>query len=273
VDSGYFRAISIPLVAGREFTENDTQQSARVMIINQTMAKEFWPNENPIGQRVTMNNWGPPLTGEIVGIVGDVKIDGIAADTYPAIYWLYFQFPQNFNAFVVRTEGDPNRLIAPIKERIWSVDKSLPISKIATMDQLISDSLARRRLYMVLLTVFAGSALLLAAVGIYGVMSYSVSQRIHEMGIRIALGAQARDVQMLVMRCGLTVALLGMTVGIAAALALTRLMSGLLFGVGPFDPFAFGAVAAVLMLVALLACYLPARRAARVDPIRALRID
>jgi putative ABC transport system permease protein len=126
---------------------------------------------------------------------------------------------------------------------------------------------------MVLLTVFAGSALLLAAVGIYGVMSYSVSQRIHEMGIRIALGAQARDVQMLVMRCGLTVALLGMTVGIAAALALTRLMSGLLFGVGPFDPFAFGAVAAVLMLVALLACYLPARRAARVDPIRALRID
>jgi putative ABC transport system permease protein len=141
------------------------------------------------------------------------------------------------------------------------------------MDQLISDSLARRRLYMVLLTVFAGSALLLAAVGIYGVMSYSVSQRIHEMGIRIALGAQARDVQMLVMRCGLTVALLGMTVGIAAALALTRLMSGLLFGVGPFDPFAFGAVAAVLMLVALLACYLPARRAARVDPIRALRID
>jgi putative ABC transport system permease protein len=273
VDSGYFRAISIPLVAGREFTENDTQQSARVMIINQTMAKEFWPNENPIGQRVTMNNWGPPLTGEIVGIVGDVKIDGIAADTYPAIYWPYFQFPQNFNAFVVRTEGDPNRLIAPIKERIWSVDKSLPISKIATMDQLISDSLARRRLYMVLLTVFAGSALLLAAVGIYGVMSYSVSQRIHEMGIRIALGAQARDVQMLVMRCGLTVALLGMTVGIAAALALTRLMSGLLFGVGPFDPFAFGAVAAVLMLVALLACYLPARRAARVDPIRALRID
>jgi putative ABC transport system permease protein len=273
VDSGYFRAISIPLVAGREFTENDTQQSARVMIINQTMAKEFWPNENPIGQRVTMNNWGPPLTGEIVGIVGDVKIDGIAADTYPAIYWPYFQFPQNFNAFVVHTEGDPNRLIAPIKERIWSVDRALPISKIATMDQLISDSLARRRLYMVLLTVFAGSALLLAAVGIYGVMSYSVSQRIHEMGIRIALGAQARDVQMLVMRCGLTVALLGMTVGIAAALALTRLMSGLLFGVGPFDPFAFGAVAAVLMLVALLACYLPARRAARVDPIRALRID
>ena len=273
VDSGYFRALGIPLLSGREFTENDNQQSTRVMIVNQTMAKQFWPNESPIGKRVTMNNWGPPLTGEIVGIVGDVKTNGIAADVYPMIYWPYFQFPQNFNAFVVRTEGDPNRLIAPIKERIWSVDKTLPISKIATMDQLISDSLARRRLYMVLLSVFAAAALLLAAVGIYGVMSYSVSQRMNEMGIRIALGAQSRDVLVLVMKRGLTVALLGMSIGIAAAFALTRLMASLLFGVRATDPFAFGAVAAVLMLVALLACYLPARRAARVDPIAALRID
>ena len=273
VDSRYFRAVGIPLIAGREFTENDTQQSARVMIISQTMAKEFWPNESPIGKRVTMKNWGPPLTGEIVGIVGDVKISGIAADTYPMIYWPYFQFPQNFNAFVVRTEGDPNRLIAPIKERIWSVDKNLPISKIATMDQLISDSLARRRLYMVLLSVFAGAALLLAAVGIYGVMSYSVSQRIHEMGIRIALGAQARDVLALVMKRGLSVALIGMTIGITAAFALTRLMSSLLFGISATDPFAFGAVAIALVLVALLACYIPARRATRVNPINALRLD
>jgi len=273
VDSGYFRAVGIPLITGREFTENDNQQSARVMIINQTMAKEFWPNESPIGKRATMKNWGPPLTGEIVGIVGDVKTSGIAADTYPMIYWPYFQFPQNFNAFVVRTEGDPNRLIAPIKERIWSVDRNLPISKIATMDQLISDSLARRRLYMVLLSVFAGAALLLAAVGIYGVMSYSVSQRIHEMGVRIALGAQARDVMTLVMKRGLSVALLGMTIGIAAAFAMTRLMSSLLFGISATDPFAFGAVAFALVLVALLACYIPARRATRVNPMNALRID
>jgi putative ABC transport system permease protein len=271
VDSGYFRAIGIPLITGREFTENDNQQSGRVMIINQSMAKEFWPNESPIGERVTMTHWGPPLTGEIIGIVGDVKTDGIAADIYPMIYWPYFQFPQNFNAFVVRAEGDPSRLIAPIKERIWSVDKTLPISKIATMNQLISDSLARRRLYMVLLTVFAGAALLLAAVGIYGVMSYSVSQRTNEMGIRIALGAQANDVLVLVMKRGLSVALLGVAIGIAAAYGLTQLMSSQLFGVSATDPVAFGAVVFTLLLVALLACYIPARRATRVDPMTALR--
>jgi predicted permease len=271
VDSGYFRAIGIPLVAGREFTENDTQQSARVMIINQTMAKQFWPNENPIGQRVTMKNWGPPMAGEVVGIVGDTRADGIAENIYPMIYWPYFQFPQNFNSFVVRADGDPTRLIAPIKERIWSVDRTLPISKIATMDQLISDSLARLRLNLILLSTFATAALLLAAVGIYGVMSYSVSRRTNEMGVRIALGAQASDVLMLILKQGVSVAALGMAVGIAAALALTRLMSSLLFGISATDPFAFGAVAIALMAVAVLACYIPARRATRVDPMTALR--
>ena len=271
VDSGYFHAIGIPLIDGREFTENDTQQSARVMIINQNMAKQFWPNESPIGKRVTMKNWGPPLTGEIIGIVGDTKADGIAADVYPMIYWPYFQFPQNFNAFVVRTDGDPSRMISAIKERIWSVDKTLPISGIATMDQLIYDSLARRRLNMVLLSIFASVALLLAAVGIYGVMSYSVSQRTNEMGIRIALGAQPRNVLMLILMQGLSVAALGMVIGIGAAFVLTRLMSSLLFGISATDPLAFGAVAIALTIVALLACYIPARRATRVDPMTALR--
>jgi predicted permease len=271
VDSGYFSAIGIPLIAGREFTENDTQQSARVIIVNQTMAKEFWPNESPIGKRVTMRNWGAPMTGEVVGIVGDTRADGIEENIYPMIYWPYFQFPQNFNSFVVRADGDPTRLIAPIKERIWSVDKTLPISRIATMDQLISDSLARRRLYLILLSVFAGAALLLAAVGIYGVMSYSVSRRTNEMGVRIALGAQATDVLVLILKQGLGVATLGMAIGIAAAFALTRLMSSLLFGVSATDPFAFGAVAIALMIVALVACYIPARRATRVDPMTALR--
>jgi predicted permease len=273
VDSGYFRAIGIPLIAGRDFSENDSHESARVMIINQTMAKEFWPNENPIGQRVTMKNWGTPLTGQIVGIVGDTKADGIAENTYPMIYWPYFQFPQNFNAFVVRAEGDPLRLVPSIKDHIWSVDKNLPISKIAMMDQLVSDSLARRRLYMVLLSTFAAAALLLAAVGIYGVMSYSVSQRTNELGIRVALGAQTRDVLILVMKRGLSVAMAGMAIGIAAAFALTRLMSSLLFGVRATDPLSFGAVAVVLMLIALVACWIPARRAARVDPITALRSE
>jgi putative ABC transport system permease protein len=162
-------------------------------------------------------------------------------------------------------------MISAIKERIWSVDKTLPISGIATMDQLISDSLARRRLNMILLGIFASVALLLAAVGIYGVMSYSVSQRTNEMGIRIALGAQPRNVLALILKQGLSLALIGMTIGIGAALALTRMMSSLLFGISPTDPFAFGAVAIALTIVALLACYIPARRATRVDPMTALR--
>ncbi|MGH9866199.1 MAG: FtsX-like permease family protein, partial [Candidatus Acidiferrales bacterium] len=273
IDPGYLRTMQIALLAGREFTERDNKDSARVMIINQTMAREFWPHESPIGKRVTMKDWGPPLTGEIVGVAGDVKTNGLDAAIGPAIYWPYSQFPVNFNTIVVRSDTDPLRLVSAVKSQIWSVDKNQPISKIATMEQVLSDSIAQRRLYLVLLGVFAGAALLLAAVGIYGVMSYSVSQRTHEIGIRLALGAEQTEILKLILGRGAKLTLLGVTTGIVAAMLLTRLMSSLLFGVDATDPATFAAVAVLLTLVALVACYIPARRAMRVDPMVALRYE
>lgn len=270
-DSGYFRTMGIPLLAGREFTEADRSPEHVVMLINQTMARRYWPNENPIGQRVTMKDWGPPLTGEIVGVVGDVKANGLDEAVLPMIYWPYFQFPELFNTIVVRSDGDPLALASAVKAAIWSVKKNQPISKMEALDQVLSESLARRRLYMVLLGIFAAAALLLAGVGIYGMVSYSVSQRIREMGIRIAVGAKRGDVLRLVLGQGTKVALVGIVVGIAAALGLTRLMASLLFGVSASDPLTFLGVAGLLTLVALAASFLPARRAMRVDPMVALR--
>jgi putative ABC transport system permease protein len=271
VDAGYFRAMEIPLLVGREFTEADGATNKRVMVINETMARQYWPNENPIGQRVTMKDWGPPLTGEIVGVVGDVKTNGLDAAVGPMIYWPYFQFPELFNTIVVRSDGEPTHLTPAVKAAIWAVNKNQPISRIETMEVVLSESLARRRLYMILLGVFAGAALLLAGVGIYGMVSYSVSQRIREMGIRIAMGADRGDVLRLVLGQGAKIAALGIGIGMVAALGLTRLMTSLLFGVSATDPLTFVGVAGLLTVVALGACFVPARRAMRVDPMVALR--
>jgi putative ABC transport system permease protein len=263
--------MGIPLLAGREFTEADNSIARSVMVINETMARQYWPSDSPIGQRVTMKDWGPPLTGEIVGVVSDVKTNGLDEAVGPMIYWPHFQFPELFNTIVVRSDGEPSRLLPAVKAAIWAVNKNQAISKIETMEQVLSESLARRRLYMVLLGVFAGAALLLAGVGIYGMVSYSVSQRIREMGIRIAIGAERGDVLRLVLGQGAKVAVLGIVIGIAAALGLTRLMTSLLFGVSATDPLTFAGVASLLTLVALGASFLPARRAMRVDPMVALR--
>ena len=271
VDPSYFRTMGIPLLAGREFTDADNATGKRVMVINETMARQYWPRETPLGQVVTMKDWGPPLTGEIVGVVGDVKPNGLDEVAGPMIYWPYFQFPQLFNTVVVRGEGDLFRLVPAVKAAIWAVNKNQPISRIETLEQVLSESLARRRLYMILLGVFAGAALLLVGVGIYGVVSYSVSQRTQEMGIRIAVGAERGDVLRLVLGQGARAALLGIAVGIAVALALTRLMASLLFGVSAADPLTFTAVALLLTLVALATSYIPARRAMGVDPMVALR--
>jgi len=200
-----------------------------------------------------------------------VKTNGLDAAVGPMIYWPYFQFPQDFNTVVVRSNRDPLQLVPALKSAIWSVDKNQPIAKIEMMDQILSESLAQRRLYLLLLGVFSAAALLLAALGIYGMVSYSVSQRAHEMGIRMAVGAERWDVLRLVLGEGGKIALLGIGSGIAAALALTRLMSSLLFGVSAADPETFACVAALLALIAMAACYIPARRATRVDPMVALR--
>jgi predicted permease len=274
-DPGYFSAMSIPLLAGRSFSERDTASSTRVVLINETLAHRFWPNsnDNPVGQHITMKDWGPPLTGEIVGVVGDVKGDGLDATVGPMLYWPYTQFGQIFNTMVVRTDDDPLRLASAVKNGVWSVDKDQTVSRMQTMDQILSDSVARRRLYVVLLGVFACVALLLAATGIYGVVSYSVTQRTREIGIRVALGAERFDVLQLIIAQATKLAVAGELLGLLVALGLTRLMSSLLFGISAADPLTFAGVAILLSAVALAACYIPARRAMRVDPMVALRYE
>jgi len=275
VDSGYFSAMGIPLLAGRDFTEHDNAGSARVVLVNETLARKFWPNpnENPIGRHITMKDWGPPLTGEIVGVVGDIKTNGLDTVVGPMLYWPYYQFGQIFNYMVVRTDGDPLRLASAVKSRIWSVDKDQPVSQIQTMNQILSDSVARRRLSVVLLGVFAWVALLLAAAGIYGVVSYSVTQRTREIGIRVALGAERVDVLQLIVAQAAKLALAGELLGFLVVLGLTRLLVSMLFGIAAADPLTFAGVAILLTAVALAACYVPARRAMRVDPIVALRYE
>ena len=272
-DPQYFSTMGIPLAAGRVFSEHDNAASARVVVINQTLARTFWPNGNPLGQRITMKDWGPPLTGEIVGVVGDVKTNGLDEQVGPMIYWSYYQFGLIFNSIVVRTESEPLQVVSAVKNRIWMVDKNQPVSQIQTMDRVLSQSLARRRLYVVLLGVFACVALLLAAAGIYGVVSYSVTQRTREMGIRVALGAERVDILRIIVLQAAKLALAGELAGLLVALTVTRLMTTLLFGITAADPFTFAGVVVLLSAVALAACYIPARRAMRVDPIIALRYE
>ena len=273
IDPNYFRAMGIPLRAGRPFAETDSPDSAKVMVINENMARRFWPNDDPIGKRVTMKDWGPPLTGEIVGIVGDVRADGMDTDVRPMIYWPYTQFPQIFDNIVIRTEGNPLNLVAAVKSQIWSVDPSQAVANVDTMEQVLASSVATRRFNLILITLFAATALALASVGIYGVISYTVSQRTHEIGIRMALGAQGSDVMKLVVAQGVTLTLAGVSLGVAAAIGLTRLMSTLLYGVSPTDVATFASVAVLLSVIALAACIIPARRATKVDPMFALRCE
>ena len=273
IDPGYLRTMQIRLLKGREFTARDSADAPKVMLINQTMANAFWPGEDPLGKRVTMKDWGPPLTGEIVGVVADVKPNGPEASVGSMIYWAYPQFPSLFNYLVVRTIGEPTSVLAGIKSQVRAVNADQPVSQVRTMEQVLGESLAQRRFSLVLIAVFAAVSLLLAAVGVAGLMAFMVAQRTQEMGIRMALGAQSGDVFGLVLGQGLRLTALGLAIGLAGAFGLTRLLSSMLFGVGPGDPITFGAATVVLIGVAFLACYLPARAATRVDPMVALRYE
>jgi len=268
----YLRAMGIPVLRGRSFSDEDTAGKPLVVLIGATLAKRYWPNEDPIGKRVRLGDSTGPLR-TIVGIVGDVDHQGLDAPPDIQVYTPQAQFTDSFMQLVVRTKVDPASLTAAVRNEIRAVDADIPVYQIATMRQLVSSSVAQRRFTLVLIAAFAAIALLMSAIGIYGVMSYAVSQRTQEIGIRVALGAQTRDVLKLVLNRGMALAGAGVAVGLAGAFALTRLMEGMLFGIRATDPLTFAGVALLLILVALLACYIPARRATRVDPMVALRYE
>ena len=272
VSPNYFETMHIVPLAGRSFTDHDRFGTAKVAVISDTLRRRFFPGEDPLGKRLVVSFLDTALTVEIVGVVSDIKQQSLSAPANAQIYLSYLQVPWFSSALLVRTEGDPRALAAPVGRALRSID-SAQSGVARTMDQLRSDSVAQPRFYGLLLSSFAVLALALAIIGIYGVISYSVTQRTHELGIRIALGARVQHVLILVMRQALTLVMLGAIIGLGAAFGLTRLLRKFLFEVDASDPMTFGAVALLLGVVALIACYVPARRATRVDPLVALRYE
>ena len=269
----YFRAMRIPLLKGRSFSDSDLGGSLNVAVVNDALARTVFPGQDPIGKRIT--NFGPDnLTLQIIGVVGNVRHVGLDADPNSEIYQLLgqAQWPSMFVAIRSAT-SDPTSLTAEAQNAVWGVNKDVPLANVRTMQEVIANSVQRRKFSMLLLTIFAVAAMLLAAVGLYGVMSYSVAQRTHEIGIRMALGARRPDVLTLVVKQGMALALMGIAAGTVLSLAMTRLISGMLFGITATDPLTFAAVAALLGTVAFLANYLPARRASKVEPMVALRYE
>ncbi|MGH9838508.1 MAG: ABC transporter permease [Blastocatellia bacterium] len=271
----YFSTLGIPIIKGRDFSDADVAGRTDVAIISETMARRFWPDEDPLGKRIRIGSDGRWST--IVGVVGDVRSLKLNAEPHPEMYYPMLQVPFFFTHLTLRATGDPKTLIAAVRNEVRALDQDLPIANVAMLDDLLGDSVAPQRLNSMLLGLFSALALLLAAVGIYGVMAYLVSQRAHELGIRIALGAGSRDIKKLIVGQGMTLALIGVGIGIAASLALTRLMKtlmqDLLFGVSATDRATFIFVALLLSAVAFVACWIPARRAAKVDPMVALRAE
>ena len=268
----YFHTLQIPLIAGRIFDDRDTDNSQKVVIINEPMARKLWPNQNPIGRHMAI--WrDEKFSREIVGIVGETKAS-LADEPAPQMYVPYAQDSSwGSMSFVVRTSGDPANAAAAVRNEIRSLDKGAPVFNVRPMNEVLATSVAPRRTPMLLLSAFAGAALLLAMIGIYGVTAYYVTQRTQEIGIRMALGAQMSDVLKLVLKGGMALALFGIVAGLAGAFVLTRWMTTLLFGVKPTDALTFIAVSICLLATALLACYIPARRATKVDPLVALRYE
>jgi len=264
--------MGIRLLKGRLFTDHDTKDAPHVAIINETMAKKYFPDEDPIGKFIDVTN-GDVTYREIVGIVNDVKHYGLDQEPKPQTYEPFLQKPAPNMTLVVRTGGNPPLLTSAIRNAVLSIDKTQPLSDVKTLDQYVAASIAQQRLSTFLLGIFAAVAMALSAVGIYGVMSYSITQRTHEIGIRRALGASRSNILKLVVGYGMLLTLIGVVIGLAGAFALTRLMSALLFGVSATDFTTFAVIAGSLIVVALVACLVPARRALKVDPMIALRYE
>ncbi len=272
ISSAYTSAMGIPLLRGRTFTDGDNENAPSVGLVNATMARRFWANGDPIGKRILRGHPGDDEKWvTIVGVVADNKLYGLDNPARLEVYYPYRQLPRGDMNLVVRSAVDPASLTSAIRAAVAAIDKDQPIFAVHTMQKLVDDSISTRRLTLVLLGTFSALALVLAAIGIYGVMAYTVALRTQEIGIRMALGAQQKDVLQLVLGQGARIACIGVAIGLAAAAALARLLSSLLFSVSASDPITFVAVAALLVAVALLACYIPARRALRIDPIIALR--
>jgi predicted permease len=271
----YFRAMGVPVIEGRGFTDADIESTLPVAIVNKELVRETWPGQNPIGKRMKMyGDEYPWLT--VIGVAGNVRTQGLNIDFYPEIYMPYTQYSswheRPFN-LVMRTARKPLSIVPAVRHAVAELDKNLPISDVRTMDQVANETLSLKNFLTMLLASFAGLALVLAAVGIYGVMAYSVAQRTQEIGIRMALGAKQSDIIGSIIGQGLGLAFAGSLIGLAAALGLTRFLSTQLYGVKPNDGFTFAIAPLILVAVAFFATYLPARRAAQVDPIVALRYE
>jgi putative ABC transport system permease protein len=283
---GYYNTFKIPIVRGRDFTDQDTASSTPVVLINQALAKRFWPNQNPVGQQIMIGHGVGPEFEEparvIIGVVSDTHEGGLAHDPGQMMIVPQSQVTDGMTAlnarilpmrWAVRTRGDPRQAIAAVTEQLRQASGGFAVTQVRTMDEMVSTSTARQSFNMMLLTIFGAIALVLAAIGIYGLMAYSVAQRTQEMGIRMALGADRAAIRKLVVLHGMTLAIVGVVLGIGAAFGLTRLMASLLFGVKTWDPAVFVTVPIILTAVALAAVWMPATRASRLDPMKALRVE
>jgi putative ABC transport system permease protein len=273
VDKGYFETMGIPLLRGRNFSDLELKEPKRVILINEALARKYFPDQDPIGQRLDVSMFENPTPAEIIGVVGNVRYDSLTDEPPPAVYFPHPDLAYSFMTLVIRTEGEPSAIAPAVQREIRALDPNQPVSDVRTMNQVMSEWVARSRFNTLLLGLFAALATLLSAVGIFGVMNYSVALRTREIGLRLAVGAQPQQVLLLILRQGFVLTIAGVLFGLVAAFALTRLLSGLLFGVGAVDATTFTSISLLLVIVSLLACYLPARRAMRIDPLQALRYE
>jgi putative ABC transport system permease protein len=271
---GYFDAVHVPIRSGRDFGKNDHENAPLTMVINEQMARTLFADRNPLGRRVSVDMGGPqPITFVVVGVVGDVRLNFVGDSAPQTMYLSYYQFPDTTLRFAIRTDQDPELITQNVRRLALAHDRNVPVENLVSMENLVGDSLVPQRMTAAILALFATVALMLACIGLYGGLAYSVSQRTHEIGVRMALGANRHEVLRLVLKQGMTLVIAGLTVGMVAAFGLTRLLGNMLFGIPPNDPATFVAVSVLLASVAALACLLPARRAASIEPMQALRSE